>query len=114
MPYNLSALSNELRQNQESEDKIMKGCTVERKLHKIKIREEFADDVFSGNKCFEVRENDRGYQKGDLIQFETVESMGLTRYHKLNDVKFEITYVLSGWGIKNGYVAFGIRRTDND
>lgn len=91
----------------------MKGCTVERKLHKIKIREEFADDVFSGNKCFEVRENDRGYQKGDLVQFEVVDSMNINRYHKLDDVKFAITYVLSGWGIKDNYVVFGIRRIDN-
>ena len=22
---------------------------------------------------------------------------------------FEITYVINGWGLKNGYVAFGIR-----
>lgn len=83
------------------------------KLHKIKLREEFADDVLCGNKCFEVRENDRGYQKGDLIQFMVVDSMTLTQYHELNDVIFEITYVLSGWGIKDGYVVFGIRRVNN-
>lgn len=84
-----------------------------RKLHKIKLKREFADDVLCGNKCFEVRENDRGYQKGDLIQFKVVDSMTIPQYHELNEVIFEITYVLSGWGIKDGYVVFGIRRADN-
>lgn len=91
----------------------MKSCTMERKLHKIKIREEFADDVLNGDKRFEVRENDRGYQKGDFIQFDVIGGMGLSRHHDLNDVRFEITYVLSGWGVKDGYVVFGIRKSDN-
>ena len=38
-------------------------------LHKIKIRESFANAVNSGDKTFEVRKNDRGYQKGDTVQF---------------------------------------------
>lgn len=83
------------------------------KLHELKLRIEFADDVLSGEKCFEVRENDRGYQKGDLVQFNVTDHMGLSQHHELNKVRFEITYVLNGWGIKNGYVAFGIRRIDN-
>lgn len=84
------------------------------KLHRIKLREEFADAVLSGDKCFEVRENDRGYQKGDLVQFRLVRSDGLyNNTHELNGVQFEITYVLSGWGIKDNYVVFGIRRIDN-
>lgn len=61
----------------------MKSCTVERKLHKIKIREEFADDVLNGDKCSEVRENDRGYQKGDFIQFDVIGGMGLSRHNDL-------------------------------
>lgn len=28
--------------------------------------------------------------------------------HPLNGKEYEITYVLSGWGIENGYVALGI------
>ena len=36
--------------------------------HKIKLREEYADAVFSGDKSFEIRYNDRGYQKGDRIR----------------------------------------------
>lgn len=81
------------------------------KLHRIKLNEDFADAVLSGDKCFEVRENDRGYQKGDLVQFRVIQPNGLyNNTHKLNDVQFKITYVLNGWGIKDNYVVFGIRR----
>ena len=94
---------------------VQSGKFAGRKLHEIKLNEEFADAVLNGEKRFEVRSNDRGYQKGDLIQFEVIRSNGLRSFHELNDdIRFEITYVLSCWGIKDGYVVFGIRRVDND
>ena len=37
--------------------------------HSIKIRESFANAVNTGEKTFEVRKNDRGYQKGDTVKF---------------------------------------------
>ncbi len=78
--------------------------------HNIKILESFADAVASGEKTFEVRENDRGYQKGDKIKFEVVDKHGFYIYgHNLTNQQYEITYVLSGWGIKEGWVVFGIR-----
>lgn len=78
--------------------------------HTIKIQEEFADAVRLGDKTFEVRENDRGYQKGDIIQFRVVDGLFECSYHHLNDELYEITYVLSGWGIKEGFVVFGIKK----
>lgn len=84
------------------------------KTHRIKVLDEFADDILSGNKPFEVRENDRGYQKGDHVIFEVVSKrpFKMCAGHTLNGREYEITYVLSGWGMKNGYVAFGIRHID--
>lgn len=35
------------------------------KIHELKLNIEFCDAVLSGEKSFEIRENDRGYQKGD-------------------------------------------------
>lgn len=78
--------------------------------HEIKIRKEFADAVACGSKCFEIRENDRGYQKDDIIHFKVVDKSGLPICHQLNDEYYTVTYVLSGWGIKSGYVAFGIKK----
>ena len=78
--------------------------------HKIKIQDQFADAVLNGEKTFEVRLNDRNYQRGDYVEFNVVfEGLELTN-HPLNKQIFIITYVLSGWGLKEGYVAFGIKR----
>lgn len=81
--------------------------------HKIKIKESFADAVYRGEKTFEIRYNDRGYQKGDLVEFIVVsDSEGLTpktKKHPLMGMTFVIDYVLSGWGLQDGYVVFSIR-----
>lgn len=34
--------------------------------------------------------------------------------HSINDKVYEITYVLNGWGIKNGYVVFGIKECESE
>lgn len=79
--------------------------------HRIKIKESFAEAVYDGRKTFEVRNNDRGYQAGDKVQFVVLyDSDGLEMLtHPLMEQEYEITYVLSGWGIENGYVVFGIK-----
>ena len=82
--------------------------------HEIKILEDFAQAILNGDKTFEVRENDRGYQKGDRVRFIPVTG----KVAPLTSVKIEpfeavITYVLSGWGIRDGFVVFGIRLTND-
>ena len=88
-----------------------------KKIHIIKLRDTFADEVLSGEKSFEIRYNDRGYQKGDLVKFTAVHGEGglATKIpHPINDVTFEITYVFSGFGIKESYVVFGIKKIENE
>lgn len=79
------------------------------KLHKLKLNIEFCDAVFSGEKTFEVRYNDRGYQTGDRIKFIPIDSHGDIVRHKIAKTEYEITYILNGWGIKNGYVVLAIK-----
>ena len=80
-------------------------------IHRIKLRDEFADAVYNGEKSFEVRNNDRGYQKGDTVIFSVIDNLGLTiNSHPLNGVEYQITYVLSGWGLPENTVAFAIKR----
>lgn len=76
--------------------------------HKIKIDVNFADAVCLGDKNFEVRYNDRGYQKGDIIIFQAV-ALGTSIKHQINNKKYIITYVLTGMGM---YVVFGIKETE--
>ena len=82
--------------------------------HEIKLFVNFADSILSGEKPFEIRKNDRGYQKGDYIGFTSMMRDPDTGElfpagHEIDDHLFEITFVLSGWGLQNGYVALGIR-----
>lgn len=79
------------------------------KEHSIKINIEFCNAVVNGEKSFEVRKNDRGYQKGDTVTFKAVDKVGVIEFHDINYKKYEITYVLSGWGIREGFVVFGIK-----
>jgi ParB family chromosome partitioning protein len=80
-------------------------------LHRIKILDSFADAVYSGDKTFEVRKNDRGYQKGDYVDFIVLYADGCEYVdHPLSKKRYEITYVLSGWGIEDGYCVFGIKQ----
>ena len=81
--------------------------------HVVKLRDCFADDVLSGAKSFEVRENDRGYQTGDTIQFQVIDHLNLPVHHPLENVVYTITYVLSGWGIKENWCVFSIKNKAN-
>lgn len=81
------------------------------KTHKIKLRLEFCDAVLNREKTFEVRKNDRGYQKGDHIKFLPI-SVGVFEnpvHHEIESHEYKITYVLSGWGINEGYVILAIK-----
>lgn len=86
-------------------------------IHELKILSSFVRPILDGSKTFEIRENDRGFQKGDRVQFKVV-SDDWTRknssiVNELEYTVFEITYVINGWGLKNGFVVFGIRRSNN-
>ena len=88
------------------------------KTHDLKLNTEFCDAVLNGEKTFEVRKNDRGFQTGDLIRFIPTDgksyhsSDGTVREHAKHEISghtYKITYILNGWGIKNGYVVLGIK-----
>lgn len=78
------------------------------KIHKIKLNIEFCDAVLNGEKTFEIRINDRGYQKGDKVKFES-RANGLPCHHEIDNREYVITYVLNGFGLKEDYVVFGIK-----
>ena len=83
------------------------------KTHNLKIRKDFADAVYSGEKTFEIRENDRGFQKGDIIIFNVIDELEIPYIHPLNSTAYEITYVLNGWGLKENYVVLAIKAVAN-
>lgn len=82
------------------------------RVHELKIAKDYADSVYFGGKTFEVRLNDRGFQKGDIIRFMPLSKNGalVDTRHPLYDKEYEITYVLgSFYGLAQGYVAFSIK-----
>lgn len=86
------------------------------KLHKIKLQIGFCDAVLSGDKCFEIRKNDRGYQKGDYVQFIPfdIDRPSREQYHEVQNKVYLITYVLGGWGLPENYVVFGIKEAKDE
>ncbi|MDD6036926.1 MAG: DUF3850 domain-containing protein [Lachnospiraceae bacterium] len=77
--------------------------------HVLKLRDCFCDEVLMHNKTFEVRRNLRGFQKGDIITFQCVDEDGRALPHVINNMRFQILYVLSGWGIEPDYVVFSFK-----
>ncbi len=99
------------------------------KTHTLKVEHEYMDAVNSGEKSFEVRRDDRGFQKGDRLilcrygverdciahnQGFMDERGKVVSSYPTNDAvdrcERTISYVLTGgqFGIEPGYVVLGI------
>jgi hypothetical protein len=85
------------------------------RIHDLKLDIEFCDAILNGSKSFEIRINDRGFQKGDQIKFIPVRG-SLPIIHEIAKARFEITYVLNGYGLKEDFVCLAIKKVkvDND
>ena len=106
------------------------------KLHELKIKEEYLEDIKSGKKTFELRKNDRDYQVGDLIHFvevyrdimliggipafDIVKNKTATKEYtrEFKDYEknlFEITYILKNvpeYGLDKDYCILGIKKLE--
>jgi len=81
--------------------------------HEIKLSKYYADAVLSGQKNFEIRYNDRGYQRGDKVQF-TVMDETVHKYHPLEKETYLITYLVHGYGLEKDWCVFGIKPLKDD
>lgn len=59
--------------------------------HELKILDRFYNQIISWEKTFEIRFNDRWFQKWDLIQLKEISSM--TTWYINNEMLLEITNV---------------------
>lgn len=74
------------------------------RIHHLKISPEYFEAVVSGNKRFEIRKNDRNYQKGDILRLNEYQDGQYT-----GDVHVaEITYI-TDYAQQDGYVVLGIK-----
>ena len=75
-------------------------------IHTLKIKQPYFQAVIGGDKTFEIRFNDRGYQKGDQIILEEIyEHSGLYTRQK---ARADISYV-TNLEQENNLVVFGIK-----
>ena len=77
-------------------------------LHEIKILKHYAERIVSGEKDFEVRFNDRDYQKGDIIRFNVITQKDGLRISDYDPLIREIKYIHTGLGMEKGYVILGL------
>lgn len=75
--------------------------------HDLKIDLPYYMAVIRGEKTFEIRNNDRGYQKGDTVTLTPHTSQGMIK-SRLPPINATITYV-SGFNQKENWVVFGIK-----
>lgn len=77
--------------------------------HELKILPQYFERVVSGEKTFEIRENDRDFQTGDEIElkeFDKVMRKFTGRY-----VSGRISYIFHGgeYGLEQGYCVFSFK-----
>ena len=87
-------------------------------IHELKIQKQWADAKLAGEKPFEIRINDRGFQKGDIVRYKVIDpktgepwrkddSGALASVHPLELCDFVITYVMQGFaGVESGFCVF--------
>lgn len=75
-------------------------------IHAVKCLPKYFDPLVSGEKSFEVRENDRDYKVGDIIALNEYSS---SKGYSGKFAIFKITYVLDNPEYcKSGYVILGL------
>lgn len=77
--------------------------------HLIKTWPPFFEEVFTGNKLFEMRLNDRNYQKGDILHQQEYDPA--TDAYTGREVKANVTFVLYGgqFGVEANHCCMSIR-----
>ena len=83
--------------------------------HKLKTLAPYWDAIHRGEKLFEVRRDDKGFQKGDFLLLQKFdgkyyETEGFEISAPIKTLRKKITYILTGgqFGIQPGYVVLGL------
>lgn len=99
---------------------------TERIIHELKTLPVYWDAIKRGQKLFEVRRDDRGFQKGDILELIRYKNQhiayiinkdGTFEYNKRSyTIWARITYILTGgqFGIEPGYVVMQMELIDGE
>lgn len=82
--------------------------------HVLKTIDHYWDALADGSKTFEVRKNDRAFQKGDTLILERWENsrLGLRQSSPRQLLSAKVTYLLQGgqFGIEPTYCVLGFKK----
>lgn len=87
--------------------------------HELKTHPPYFEAVERGEKTFEIRRDDRGFQKGDCLilrWFDPARSPVMQGPNGLRTIEKTISYVLTGgkFGIEPGFVILGLSASTPD
>ena len=77
--------------------------------HELKIAPAYYDAIKRGDKTFEVRRDDRGFQKGDVLKLKGWSGTCYSSRHPV--IRCEVLWILTGGqlGIQPGFVVMSIK-----
>lgn len=78
------------------------------KVHELKIKKNYCNDILENNKSFEIRKNDRGFQAGDVLHLKVVDEV--TGDYTGFEIFVEVKYIHYGLGLEEDYVCMAIKR----
>lgn len=77
------------------------------KIHELKCWPQSFEAILQGGKTFEVRYNDRGYEKGDRLLLQEYDLKG--NMYTGRSVKMRVEYIaMMDFGIEPGWVVMAI------
>jgi hypothetical protein len=79
------------------------------KHHNLKILLRYFELVLSGDKSFEIREDDRDFSVGDTVSLK--EFCDNSCRHTGREIKVEITYI-TAYNQKSNYIVFSYRKLE--
>lgn len=79
-------------------------------IHELKTWPTFFQAILDGHKTFEIRKDDRGFQKGDKLRLCEFDPNKLLGAYTGRSVEKFVTYV-TGWKQKRGYVVLALGDT---
>lgn len=82
--------------------------------HEINLEQFYLEALLDGSMAFVVWMNERGYQKGDILVFHNERTCQNDLSHTNGLMRFAVTYVHSGYGVKDGFVVMGVKQIEGN
>lgn len=82
--------------------------------HELNLEQYYLDALLNGSMTFVVVMNDRGYQTGDILILHNDRTCDNDPAHTNGLVRFAVTYIHSGFGVKDGFVVMSLKQIEGE